>query len=461
MPHNHNNQSIDPITADHFRSSNRPGHGRVIQGIHAREILDSRGFPTVEVEVSVASGMRARAAVPSGASTGKFEAVERRDGDRTRFCGKGVRHVIEHIHNIIQPKLMGYRVDDQRGIDAALCDLDGTDNKQNLGANATLPISLACARLAARLFRMPLFKYLGGTTQHTLPMPMINILNGGAHANNGLSVQEFMIVPLGAHTFPQALEMSHRVFFALKTLLNDAGMSTSVGDEGGFAPPLGSTQAGLDLVMQAIEKSGLRPGDDIALALDVAASELYYHTPDTQHTGHYLFDEISYSNADLIEKIYTPFVNNYPIISLEDPFDQDDFEGFSQLTEKFGAQLQVVGDDIFVTNPKRLQQGIDQGACNAILIKLNQIGTLTETLDVIDLAHHNNYRTVISHRSGETEDTFIADLAVATGRNGLGSQIKTGSLCRSERTAKYNQLLRLHDDMMDHAVLGNPFVVRG
>lgn len=456
MPHNH---TVDPITADNVRAYAKPGHGRTIQNVHAREILDSRGFPTIEVELSVASGMRARASVPSGASTGAFEAVERRDGEAHRFAGKGVRHVIEHIHNIIQPKLMGLRVDEQRTIDDVLCTLDGTDNKQNLGANATLPISLACARMASRLYRMPLFKYLGGITQHTLPMPLINILNGGAHANNGLSVQEFMIVPVGAHTFLHALELSHRVFFALKTLLNDQGMSTAVGDEGGFAPSLTSTQDGLDLVMRAIEKAGLKPGDDIALALDVAASELYHETPDAQHKGHYIFDDVSYSNTDLLEKIYTPMVSEYPIISIEDPFDQNDFEGFAMLTKKFGKTVQVVGDDVFVTNPVRLQKGVDTHAANAILIKLNQIGTLTETLDVIDRAHRHQYRTIISHRSGETEDTFIADLAVATGRSGAGTQIKTGSLARSERTAKYNQLLRIHDDLGAHAAFINPFYV--
>lgn len=443
----------------HDASFSRSHHGRVIQSIHAREILDSRGFPTVEVEVATSSNMRARAAVPSGASTGKFEAVEKRDGDALRFAGKGVRHVLDHIHTTLQPRLIGMRVDDQRALDALLCEIDGTDNKRHVGANATLPISLACARLAARLHRTPLYRYLGGSSACTLPMPMINVINGGAHANNGVSVQEFMIVPVGAESFSHALELAHRVFYTLKKNLNNQGLSTSVGDEGGFAPPFAHTHDAVDTLMKAILDAGLTPGKDIALALDVAASELFQDTPDSEHMGSYLFDDVRYTHHDLMEQIYLPLLKQYPIVSIEDPFDQEDFAGFQELTHT-ASSTQIVGDDVFVTNSKRLSMGIQKKAGNAILIKLNQIGTLTETLDVIDQAHAHGYRTIISHRSGETEDTFIADLAVATGRLGLGSQIKTGSLCRSERTSKYNQLLRIEDELGSQARFINPFMPR-
>lgn len=408
----------------------------MIAHLAACEVLDSRGYPTVEAEVILESGMRARAIVPSGASTGIFEALERRDGDFHRFQGKGVTKVVETIKNDIAPLIKGYRVDDQRGIDHILCQSDGTSNKSKFGANATLAVSMACARAAALSHHVPLFRYLGGGNAHRLPMPLINIINGGAHANNGLSIQEFMIVPVGANTLMEALELSFAVFSSLKALLQKRGLSTAVGDEGGVAPPLLGSENALDLIMEAIAHAGLNAGEDIALALDVAASEFY-----DRGTGSYHYGGKSYQSQTLIDEVYAPLLDHYPILSIEDPLDQEDFQGYTTLTERFSHCLQIVGDDLFVTNPERLRKGIDQGACNAILIKLNQIGTVTETLNVIEQAHRAGYKTIISHRSGETEDTFIADLAVATN----AGQIKTGSLCRSERTSKYNQLLRIQE----------------
>lgn len=409
-----------------------------ITNILAREVLDSRGYPTVEAEVILESGMRARAIVPSGASTGMFEALERRDADFHRFQGKGVMNVVETIRQDIAPLLKGHRVHDQRGIDHLLCHADGTPNKSKLGANATLAVSMACARAAALGHHVPLFRYLGGGHAHRLPMPLINIINGGAHANNGLSIQEFMIVPVGARTLLEALELSFAVFSTLKALLHKRGLSTAVGDEGGVAPPLFGTEDALDLVMEAIAQAGLNAGEDIALALDVAASEFY-----DSATEYYHYNAKNYDAQTLIDEIYAPLLNHYPILSIEDPLDQNDFKGYTTFTQRFGHRVQIVGDDLFVTNPERLKNGIAQGACNAILIKLNQIGTVTETLDVIEQAHRAGYKTVISHRSGETEDTFIADLSVAVN----AGQIKTGSLCRSERTSKYNQLLRIQEQI--------------
>lgn len=411
-------------------------HRFTITHILAREILDSRGIPTVEAEIILESGMRARASVPSGASTGMFEALERRDGDFHRFNGKGVTHVIHTIKEEIAPLLKGHRVDDQRGIDHLLCRHDGTPNKSKWGANATLAVSMACARAAALAHHAPLSRYLGGVNAHLLPMPLINIINGGAHANNGLNIQEFMIVPVGAQTFMEALELSFAVFSTLKTILHKRGLSTAVGDEGGVAPPLFGTEDALDLLMESIAHAGLNAGEHIAIALDVAASEFYDMTTQSYH-----YNAKHYNAETLMEEVYAPLLDQYPILSIEDPLDQNDFKGYTAFTQRFGHRVQIVGDDLFVTNPKRLQQGIDMGACNAILIKLNQIGTVTETLDVIDMAHRAGYKTIISHRSGETEDTFIADLAVATN----AGQIKTGSLCRSERTGKYNQLLRIQE----------------
>lgn len=435
MPHNAQPHKNPHTFGDHGHLNH--GHPLAIQNIIAREILDSRGFPTVEVEVVLANGVMNRAAVPSGASTGKFEALELRDGDNHRFMGKGVRHVVETIESDIFQILQGRRVDEQRKIDTLLIELDGTENKSNLGANAMLAVSLACAKTAARAHKMPLFRYLGGVHSHILPMPLINIINGGAHANNGLDIQEFMIVPVAATTIMEALELSGAVFHTLKGILKKRGISVAVGDEGGVAPKLDNTRAALDLIMEAITTAGLTPGEHMALALDVAASEFF-----DESKGHYQFEGKSRSSADMIN-FYEELVQNYPILSIEDPLDQEDFAGYAAMTKQMGHRLQIVGDDLFVTNPKRLKQGIAQHATNAILIKLNQIGTLSETLDVIEMAHKAGMKTVISHRSGETEDTTIADLAVAVN----AGQIKTGSLCRSERTAKYNQLLRIEEKL--------------
>jgi enolase len=408
--------------------------------VHGREILDSRGNPTVEAEVVLASGTSATAAVPSGASTGEHEALELRDGEEGRYGGKGVRDAVRNVNEVIGPRLEGADAYDQVGVDDQLLDLDGTPNKSQLGANAMLAVSLAVARAAARDLGQPLYRYLGGVMAHVLPVPMMNVLNGGAHASNNVDVQEFMIVPVGADRFPEALRIGVEVFHALKKVLAKQGLSTAVGDEGGFAPTLASNEAALEALLVAVKEAGYAPGEDVVFALDAAASELY-------DNGRYVFKKgggASRTSAEMID-LYRSWVDKYPIVSLEDGLAEDDWEGWVQLTEALGDRIQIVGDDIFVTNLDRLARGIDEGVGNAILIKLNQIGTLTETLDCIDLAKRNGYATVISHRSGETEDTFIADLAVATG----AAQIKTGSASRTDRVAKYNQLLRIAEELDD------------
>ncbi|HJR35165.1 MAG TPA: phosphopyruvate hydratase [Gemmatimonadales bacterium] len=410
--------------------------------VHAREILDSRGNPTVEAEVILASGARGRAAVPSGASTGEHEAAELRDGDPKRYLGKGVQEAVRNVNEVLGPRLEGMDPTDQIGIDAELMDADGTSNKAKLGANAILAASLAVARAAAEDVGLPLYRYLGGPMARVLPVPMMNILNGGAHASNNVDAQEFMVVPIGTDNFPDALRMGVEVFHALKKVLSDMGLSTAVGDEGGFAPMLPSNEAALDVIMQAISAAGYQPGQDIAIALDVAASELY-------DKGSYVFkkgDKSRRSAAELVG-LYGEWVDRYPIVSIEDGLAEDDWEGWTRLTEALQERVQLVGDDLFVTNVDRLGRGIEQNVANAVLVKVNQIGTLTETLQCIELAKGSSYGVVISHRSGETEDTFIADLAVATG----AGQIKTGSASRSDRTAKYNQLLRIAEELDDMA----------
>jgi len=410
--------------------------------VHAREILDSRGNPTVEAEVVLASGTSGTAAVPSGASTGEHEALELRDGEEGRYGGKGVRDAVRNVNEVIGPRLEGADAYDQVGVDDQLLDLDGTPNKSQLGANAMLAVSMAVARAAARDLGQPLYRYLGGVMAHVLPVPMMNVLNGGAHASNNVDVQEFMIVPVGAEQFPEALRIGVEVFHALKKVLAKQGLSTAVGDDGGFAPNLASNEAALEALLVAVKEAGYAPGEDVVFALDAAASELY-------DDGKYVFKKAggaSRSSAEMID-LYRGWVDKYPIVSLEDGLAEDDWAGWAKLTEALGDRIQIVGDDIFVTNLDRLARGIDEGVGNAILIKLNQIGTLTETLDCIDLAKRNGYATVISHRSGETEDTFIADLAVATG----AAQIKTGSASRTDRVAKYNQLLRISEELGDVA----------
>ncbi len=409
-----------------------------IISVHAREILDSRGNPTVEAEVLLASGASGRAAVPSGASTGEREAVELRDGDQQRYLGKGVLAAVAHVNDTIAPRLEGFPADDQIMVDAAMLELDGTDNKEKLGANAILAVSLAVARAAAEDSGLSLYRYLGGPLAHVLPVPLMNILNGGAHASNNLDVQEFMVVPVGADNFPDALRMGAEVFHSLKKVLTDSGLTTTVGDEGGFAPMLPSDEAALDAVLEAIEKAGYQPGDDVALALDVAASELY-------QDGDYVFskgDGSRRSSGDMVA-MYRDWVDRYPIVSIEDGLAEGDWAGWETLTEELQDRVQLVGDDLFCTNVEILSRGIEQGIANAVLVKVNQIGSLTETLQCIELAKSSSYGAVISHRSGETEDTFIADLAVATG---VG-QIKTGSASRTDRVAKYNQLLRIAEEL--------------
>ena len=406
--------------------------------VHGREILDSRGNPTVEADVVLASGARGRAAVPSGASTGEHEAAELRDGDPKRYLGKGVQEAVRNVNEVIGPRLEGIDASDQIGVDAELMDADGTPNKAKLGANAMLAVSLATARAAAEDVGIPLYRYLGGPMARVLPVPMMNILNGGAHASNNVDAQEFMVVPIGADRFDEALRMGVEVFHHLKKVLTGMGLSTAVGDEGGFAPMLPSNEAALDVVSQAIRNAGYEPGRDIAIALDVAASELY-------DNGAYVFkkgDQTRRSATELIE-LYAQWVDRYPIVSIEDGLAEDDWEGWAQLTRRLQDRIQLVGDDLFVTNVDRLGRGIEQGVANAVLVKVNQIGTLTETLQCIELAKGSSYGVVISHRSGETEDAFIADLAVATG----AGQIKTGSASRSDRTAKYNQLLRIAEEL--------------
>jgi len=409
-----------------------------ITGVYGREILDSRGFPTVEVEIQLESGAWGRAAVPSGASTGKREAAELRDGDSQRYRGKGVQHAVRNVEETIAPEIDGMEASEQAAIDQALLELDGTPNKSALGANAILAVSLAVARAAADDAGLPLYAYLGGVGGRLLPVPMMNVINGGAHADNGIDFQEFMLVPAGADSFSNALRMGVEVFHVLKEILKSKKLSTGVGDEGGFAPALASNTAALDLLMEAIETAGYRPGDDVALALDIAASEF------AEDNGRYrLRRENVVLNADEMVGRYEALVERYPIVSIEDGLGEDDWAGWALLTKRLGHRVQLVGDDLFVTNPAIIQQGIQKSIANAVLVKVNQVGTLTETMQAIELSKRAAYGTVISHRSGETEDTFVADLAVAVN----AGQIKTGSLARSERTAKYNQLLRIEEEL--------------
>jgi enolase len=410
--------------------------------VHAREIIDSRGNPTVEADVVLSSGAQGRAAVPSGASTGEHEAAELRDGDAGRYAGKGVQEAVRNVNEVIGPRLEGLPAAEQISIDAEMMELDGTPNKGKLGANAILSVSLAVARAAAEDAGLPLYRYLGGPMAHVLPAPMMNILNGGAHADNNVDAQEFMIIPIGAEEFPEALRMGVEVFHALKKVLQKMKLSTAVGDEGGFAPMLPSNEAALDVVMEAIAAAGFEPGRDIAIALDVAASELLVD-------GAYVFkkgDGSRRTAAEMVE-LYAQWVDRYPIVSIEDGLAEDDWDGWELLTERLQDRVQLVGDDLFVTNVDRLARGIEAGVGNAVLVKVNQIGTLTETMQCIELAKGASYGVVISHRSGETEDTFIADLAVATG----AGQIKTGSASRTDRIAKYNQLLRITEELGDVA----------
>ena len=405
--------------------------------VHGREVLDSRGNPTVEVEVVLASGVVARALVPSGASTGAFEAVELRDGDKSRYGGKGVLKAVENVNNIIAPALLDHDALDQVYIDKLLIELDGTENKGKLGANAILGASMAVARAAADLLGLPLYRYLGGTTAHILPVPMLNILNGGKHADNNVDIQEFMVMPVGAPDFRTGLRMATEVFHSLKKVLKGRGLNTSVGDEGGFAPNLESNEAALQAIVEAIEAAGYKPGQDVVLALDVAATEIYM---DGKY--HLAGEGRSLTPAELVN-YYSQMTEKYPIISIEDGMAEEDWDGWADLTKALGKKVQLVGDDLFVTNVPRLAKGIELGTCNSILIKLNQIGTVTETLAAIETAKRAGYTAVISHRSGETEDTFIADLAVATG----AGQIKTGAPSRTDRVAKYNQLLRIEEEL--------------
>ncbi|MGI8888812.1 MAG: phosphopyruvate hydratase [Nocardioidaceae bacterium] len=408
-----------------------------IAAIGAREILDSRGNPTVEVEAVLDDGTFARAAVPSGASTGQFDAVELRDGDTSWYGGKGVTKALDAVNETIAPELVGVAADDQRLVDQVMLDLDGTPNKSRLGANAILGVSLVLAKAAAMSAGLPLYRYVGGPNAHLLPVPMLNILNGGAHADTNVDIQEFMIAPIGAATFAEALQQGVSVYHALKSVLKSRGLATGLGDEGGFAPDVDSNRDALDLIKEAVEQAGLTLGTDIALALDVAASEFY-----DEQAGHYLFEGAATSAAELTA-YYSELVSAYPIVSIEDPLSEDDWEGWKALTAALGDQVQVVGDDLFVTNVERLQRGIDESSANALLVQVNQIGSLTETLDAVDLAHRNGMRCMMSHRSGETEDTTIADLAVATNCG----QIKSGAPARSERVAKYNELLRIEEEL--------------
>ena len=412
----------------------------LIEAVGAREILDSRGNPTVEVEVLLDDGVVARAAVPSGASTGAFEAYELRDGDKARYGGKGVLKAVDSVLDVLGPAIEGFDAADQRLIDAEMIALDGTDNKKKLGANAILGVSLAVAKAAADSADLPLFRYLGGPNAHTLPVPLMNIINGGAHADTALDIQEFMVVPLGADTFAEGLRWGTEVYHALKGELKKAGLATGLGDEGGFAPDLAGARAALDFIVKAIEVAGFKPGTDFALGLDVAATEFFAD-------GVYSFEKAKYSGEELT-KFWVDLVGDYPLATIEDPLAEDDWEGYVHLTEQLGDKVQIVGDDFFVTNPVRLKKGIDLGAANSILVKVNQIGTLTETLDAVAMAQRAGYKAIISHRSGETEDTTIADIAVATD----AGQIKTGAPARSDRVAKYNQLLRIEEELGDAAV---------
>lgn len=412
----------------------------VITAVHARQILDSRGNPTVEVEVLLEDGAFARAAVPSGASTGEWEAVERRDGDKSVYLGKGVLGAVKSVIEEISEEIIGIDAADQRTVDTTMIALDGTNNKGKLGANAILGVSLAVAKAAAESADLPLYKYLGGPNAHVLPVPMMNILNGGSHADSNVDIQEFMIAPIGFENYSDALRAGVEVYHSLKSVLHDRGLSTGLGDEGGFAPNLESNAAALDLIIEAIEKAGYKPGEQVALALDVASSEFY-------NDGAYDF-EGQKKSAEEMSAYYADLVAKYPLVSIEDPLDENDWAGYKTLTEQIGDKVQIVGDDLFVTNPERLEKGINEGAANALLVKVNQIGSLTETLDAMELAQRNEYRCMVSHRSGETEDVTIADLAVATN----AGQIKTGAPARSERVAKYNQLLRIEEELGDAAV---------
>lgn len=412
----------------------------LITAVHARQILDSRGNPTVEVEVLLEDGAFGRAAVPSGASTGEWEAVERRDGDKAVYLGKGVLGAVSAVIDEIAEEIIGIDATDQRAVDAAMIALDGTDNKGKLGANAILGVSMAVAKAAAESADLPLYKYLGGPNAHVLPVPMMNILNGGSHADSNVDIQEFMIAPIGFDTFSAALQAGVEVYHALKSVLHSRGLATGLGDEGGFAPNLDSNAAALDLILEAIEKAGYKPGEEIALALDVASSEFF-------ENGVYKFEGQDKTAAEM-SAYYAELVAKYPLVSIEDPLDENDWEGYKTLTAEIGDKVQIVGDDLFVTNPERLGKGLAEGAANALLVKVNQIGSLTETFDAMSLAQRNEYRCMVSHRSGETEDVTIADLAVATN----AGQIKTGAPARSERVAKYNQLLRIEEELGDQAV---------
>ncbi|MDF2557578.1 MAG: eno [Bacillales bacterium] len=416
-----------------------------INEVYAREVLDSRGNPTIEVEVETESGAKGRAIVPSGASTGEHEAVELRDGDTSRYLGKGVQNAVDNVNNIIADEIIGFHVTDQAGIDNQLIQLDGTENKGRLGANAILGVSMAVAHAAADYLEIPLYRYLGGFNAKQLPTPMMNIINGGSHADNNVDFQEFMILPVGAPTFKEAIRMGAEVFHALKSVLSKKGLNTAVGDEGGFAPNLGSNREALEVIIEAIEKAGYVPGKDIYLGMDVASSEFY-----NKETGKYdLAGEgrTGLSSEEMVD-FYEGLVNDFPIISIEDGLDENDWAGHKLLTDRLGSRIQLVGDDLFVTNTKKLAEGIENGVANSILIKVNQIGTLTETFDAIEMAKRAGYTAVVSHRSGETEDATIADIAVATN----AGQIKTGSMSRTDRIAKYNQLLRIEDELGDLAV---------
>ena len=411
-----------------------------IEAVGAREILDSRGNPTVEVEVLLEDGTVARAAVPSGASTGAFEAAELRDGDSRRYNGKGVLTAVDNVLDVLGPAVEDLDAAEQRLVDAALIEADGTENKSNLGANAILGVSLAVAKAAADSADLPLFRYLGGPNAHVLPVPLLNVINGGAHADTGVDIQEFFVVPVGAETFSEALRWGAETYHALKGLLKAKGLATGLGDEGGFAPELPSNRAALDFLLEAIVAAGFEPGRDFAVGLDVASTEFY-------RDGRYHFEGKQLTAADLTA-YYIDLAANYPLATIEDPLAEDDWDGYAELTAELGDRLQIVGDDLFVTNPERLAEGISRGAANSILVKVNQIGTLTETLDAVSLAQRSGYTAILSHRSGETEDTTIADLAVAVN----GGQIKTGAPARSDRVAKYNQLLRIEEELGDAAV---------
>ena len=412
----------------------------MIEDIEAREILDSRGNPTIEVTVYLEDGAEGTAGVPSGASTGAFEAVERRDGDENRYQGKGVQDAVDAVGEVLAPEIIGLDARDQREIDRVMLEIDGTPNKGKIGANAILGVSLAVARAAAESAELPLYEYLGGPNAHVLPVPMMNILNGGSHADTNVDIQEFMIAPVGAPTFREALRMGAEVYHTLKAVIKERGLSTGLGDEGGFAPDLPSNQAALDLIVEAIERAGYKPGEDVALALDVAATEFF-------KDGAYQFEGEPRSTEYMVD-YYEKLITDYPLVSIEDPLSEDEWDAWKALTDAIGDRVQIVGDDLFVTNPTRLARGIETGTANALLVKVNQIGSLTETLEAVEDAHRNGYRTMTSHRSGETGDTTIADLAVATN----SGQIKTGAPARSERVEKYNRLLRIEQELGQDAV---------